>query len=95
MQVHFQLLKKEYFLQFNSINSDFSIDLFSGKMKIHNTNGLDWKVTLVDTGQDSMTGGRVKRMQSFIGNEPFMLTYGDGVADININKLVEFHKSHG
>ena len=86
---------KEYFLQFNSINSDFSIDLSSGKMKIHNTNGLDWKVTLVDTGQDSMTGGRVKMMQPFIGEEPFMLTYGDGVADINIDALVAFHQNHG
>ena len=53
---------KEYFLKFNAINSDFSINLTSGKMKIYNNNGLDWKVTLVDTGQDSMTGGRVKRM---------------------------------
>jgi len=86
---------KEYFLQFNSINSDFSIDLSSGKIKIHNTNGLDWKVTLVDTGQDSMTGGRVKMMQPFIGEEPFMLTYGDGVADININALVKSHENHG
>ena len=86
---------KEYFLQFNSINSDFSIDLSSGKMKIHNTNGLDWKVTLVDTGQDSMTGGRVKMMQPFIGEEPFMLTYGDGVADINIDALVKSHENHG
>ena len=86
---------KEYFLKFSSINSDFSIDLSSRKMKIHNSKGLDWKVTLVDTGQDSMTGGRVKRMQPFIGNEPFMLTYGDGVADIDINALVDFHQDHG
>ncbi|MBL6996204.1 glucose-1-phosphate cytidylyltransferase [Desulfobacula sp.] len=86
---------KEYFLKFGSINSDFSIDLSSGKMKMHNSNGLDWKVTLVNTGQDSMTGGRVKRMQPFIGDEPFMLTYGDGVADIDINALVYFHLNHG
>ena len=86
---------KEYFLKFSSINSDFSIDLSSGKIKIHNSNELDWKVTLVDTGQDSMTGGRVKRMQPFIGNEPFMLTYGDGVADIDMNALVDFHQDHG
>ena len=85
---------KEYFLKFNAINSDFSINLTSGKMKIYNNNGLDWKVTLVDTGQDSMTGGRVKRMQPCIGNERFMLTYGDGVADIDINALVNFHKNH-
>jgi len=85
---------KEYFLKFSSINSDFSINLTSGKMKIHNNNGLDWKITLVDTGQDSSTGGRVKRMQPYIGNERFMLTYGDGVADIDINALVDFHQNH-
>ena len=86
---------KEYFLKFNSINSDFAIDLSSGKIKIHNSNGLDWNITLVDTGQDSMTGGRVKRIQPFIGNKPFMLTYGDGVANIDINALINFHKDHG
>jgi len=86
---------KEYFLKFKSINTDFSIDLSSGKMKIYNSNGLDWNVTLVDTGKDSMTGGRVKRMKPFIGNKPFMLTYGDGVANININALINFHKDHG
>jgi glucose-1-phosphate cytidylyltransferase len=86
---------KEYFLTFSAINSDFSLDLSTGQCKIHNTDGLDWKVTLVDTGQDSMTGGRVKRMEPFIGEEPFMLTYGDGVSDININTLVDFHLDHG
>jgi len=86
---------KEYFLKFNSINSDFSIDMYSGELKTHNNNSLDWKVTLVDTGQDSMTGGRVKRMQPFIGDEPFMLTYGDGVADIDIHALETFHNDHG
>jgi glucose-1-phosphate cytidylyltransferase len=86
---------KEYFLKFNSINSDFSIDMYSGELKTHNNNSLDWKVTLVDTGQDSMTGGRVKRMQPYIGDEPFMLTYGDGVADINVDALVKFHENHG
>jgi glucose-1-phosphate cytidylyltransferase len=86
---------KEYFLTFNTINSDFSLDLSTGKIKAYNNKGLDWNITLVDTGQDSMTGGRVKRIQSFIGEEPFMLTYGDGVADIDINALVDFHKDHG
>jgi glucose-1-phosphate cytidylyltransferase len=85
---------KEYFLNFSSINSDFSIDLSSGKIEVVNSNGSDWRVTLVDTGKDSMTGGRVKRMQPFIGNEPFMLTYGDGVAGIDINALVKFHNNH-
>jgi glucose-1-phosphate cytidylyltransferase len=86
---------KDYFLAFSAINSDFSLDMTTGKVKNHNTKGLDWKVTLIDTGQDSMTGGRVKRMQPFIGGEPFMLTYGDGVSDIDINTLENFHRSHG
>ena len=64
-------------------------------MEIHNNVAEPWKVTLVDTGLDTMTGGRVKRIQRYVGNEPFMLTYGDGVSDVNIAKLVEFHKSQG
>lgn len=86
---------KEYFLSFSTINSDFSLNLSTGKIKTHNANGLDWNVTLVDTGRHSMTGGRVKRMQQYIGDEPFMLTYGDGVADINIDVLTKFHQNHG
>jgi glucose-1-phosphate cytidylyltransferase len=86
---------KEYFLTFNALNSDFSMELSTGKVTTHNTGGMDWNVTLVDTGQDSMTGGRLKRMQSFIGDEPFMLTYGDGVADIDIHALETFHNNHG
>ena len=86
---------KEYFLHYRTLNSDFTVDLASGKIEPHEVEDIDWKVTLVDTGLESMTGGRVKRMQSFIGNETFMLTYGDGVSDINIDALVKFHKSHG
>jgi len=85
---------KEYFLKFNSINSDFTINIRSGELDILSNNGMDWKVTLVDTGQNSMTGGRVKRMEPFIGKEPFMLTYGDGVADINLKTLLDFHQKH-
>jgi len=85
---------KEYFLKFNSINSDFTINIRSGKLDILSSNGLDWRVTLVDTGQNSMTGGRVKRIEPYIGKEPFMLTYGDGVADVNLNTLLEFHNNH-
>jgi len=88
-------LIKEYFLHYRSLNSDFTIDLATGGFVSHQIEEIDWKVTLVDTGLDSMTGGRVKRMQSFIGNEPFLLTYGDGVADIDIKELIDFHKSHG
>ena len=64
-------------------------------MEPHQTDDTDWRVTMVDTGLDSMTGGRVKRLQSFIGNEPFMLTYGDGVANMDLDALLKFHKSHG
>lgn len=86
---------KEYFLHYRSLNADFTVDLATGDVLSHQTDNIDWRVTLVHTGLDSMTGGRVKRMQHYIGNEPFLLTYGDGVADINIDDLVSFHKSHG
>lgn len=86
---------KDYFLNYHSLNADFTVDLSSGNIKSHNVKSLDWKVTLADTGDNSMTGGRVKRMKSFIGNETCMITYGDGVADIDIDALINFHKSHG
>ena len=86
---------KEYFLHYRNLNADFTIDLGNGDVNAHQTDEIDWKVTLVDTGLDSMTGGRIKRMQPPIGNEPFLLTYGDGVADIDISALVDFHRSHG
>jgi glucose-1-phosphate cytidylyltransferase len=85
---------KEYFLHYHSVNSDFTVDLASGDIEPHQIEDIDWRVTLVNTGLNTMTGGRIKRLKSFIGNEPFMLTYGDGVADINIDALLEFHKSH-
>lgn len=86
---------KEYFANYFLHQSNVTIDLANNKMEIHNNASEPWKVTLLDTGLDSMTGGRIKKAQDFIGNEPFMLTYGDGVADINITELVKFHKSHG
>jgi glucose-1-phosphate cytidylyltransferase len=86
---------KEYFLNYRSLNSDFTVDLSSGEVRPHQTDPVDWKVTLVNTGDASMTGGRVKRMKSFIGNETFMLTYGDGLADIDLDALLAFHRSHG
>ena len=85
---------KEYFLNYSSLSDDFTIDLSSGNLKSLQTDRIDWKVTLVQTGLDSMTGGRVKRLEHFIDKEPFMLTYGDGVADIDINDLLMFHKKH-
>ena len=86
---------KEYFLNYRTLNSDFTVDLSNGNLVAHQQDLVDWQVTLVDTGLDSMTGGRVKRMKDFIGDEPFLLTYGDGVADIDIDALVRFHRSHG
>lgn len=88
-------LIKEYFLHYRSLNADFTVDLATGAVSPHQVDNADWRVTLVDTGLKSMTGGRVKRLQSFIGNESFMLTYGDGVADIDLNALLAFHQSHG
>ena len=88
-------LIKEYFLHYRTINADFTVDLSSGSIIPHLIEDNDWKVTLVHTGIETMTGGRVKRLQSYIGNESFLLTYGDGVADIDISKLIEFHQSHG
>ena len=86
---------KEYFLNYHTLNADFTVDLASGNISPHQTDPADWKVTLVNTGDESMTGGRVKRLQKFIGNETFMLTYGDGLADINLEDLLKFHRSHG
>ena len=86
---------KEYFLHYRTLNADFTVDLGTGAVTPHQLDEVDWRVTLVDTGQNSMTGGRVKRMQPFIGDETCLLTYGDGVADIDLDALVAFHRSHG
>ena len=86
---------KEYFLNYRSLNTDFTVDLASGAVESHQDNSVDWRVTLVDTGRKTMTGGRLKRMKEYVGNEPFMLTYGDGVSDINIDALLDFHCNHG
>ena len=86
---------KEYFSNYFLHQSDVTIDLMNNKIEVHNNSSEPWKVTLLDTGLYSMTGGRIKRAQEFIGDEPFMLTYGDGVANIDIKKLVGFHKTHG
>jgi glucose-1-phosphate cytidylyltransferase len=86
---------KEYFLNYRALNSDFTVDLSTGEIKPHQVDAVDWRITLVNTGNKSMTGGRVKRMQKFIGNETCMLTYGDGVADIDLDALLAFHRNHG
>jgi glucose-1-phosphate cytidylyltransferase len=85
---------KEYFANYFLHQSDVTIDLKSGEMQIHKNSSEPWKVTLLDTGLDTMTGGRVKRARKYVGDETFMLTYGDGVGDVNIKKLADFHKSH-
>jgi len=86
---------KEYFLNFYALNSDFTIDLSTGDVVSKKEQSIDWKVTLVNTGLHSMTGGRVKKMKDYVGKEPFLLTYGDGLSNVNIADLVDFHKSHG
>lgn len=86
---------KEYFSNYFLHQSDVTIDLASNNIQIHNNASEPWKVTLLDTGVSSMTGGRIKRAKEYIGNEPFLLTYGDGVADVNIAESINFHKQHG
>jgi glucose-1-phosphate cytidylyltransferase len=86
---------KEFFTNYLTHQSDFTIDLSTNTSLIHNNKAEPWRITLVDTGDKTMTGGRVLRVREYLGKETFMLTYGDGVADINIEKLLEFHRSHG
>ena len=86
---------KGYFRNFNSLECDFKVDLSSGEIESLSAAPLDWNVTLVDTGIDTQTGGRIKRLQSVLGDQPFMLTYGDGVADIDLAALLDFHADHG
>lgn len=87
---------KEWFAHYYLCSSDLSFDFTEqNKVLIHNSVSEPWRVTVVDTGMATMTGGRVKRIQSYIGEEDFLLTYGDAVSDVNINNLVDFHKSHG
>jgi glucose-1-phosphate cytidylyltransferase len=86
---------KEYFMDYYLYSSDITFDFSdNNKMTIHNNVSEPWKVTLVDTGLNTNTGGRIKRVQKYIGNETFMLTYGDGVSDVNINSLLDWHNSH-
>ena len=90
-----QYVVKEFFADYFLHTSDVTFDLANNRMEVHNNYAEPWKVTLVDTGLNTMTGGRVKRIQPYIGNEPFMLTYGDGVCNVDLKGLVDFHKSHG
>jgi glucose-1-phosphate cytidylyltransferase len=86
---------KEYFVNYFSHNADITIELQNNTVEVHNTKAENFKVTLVDTGIDTMTAGRLQRVQKYIQEDTFLLTYGDGVSDVNINELVAFHQSHG
>ena len=86
---------KEYFANYYRHNSDMTIDMTNNQITHHANHAEPWKVTLIDTGLDTMTGGRIKKVKKYIGNEPFMLTYGDGVGDVNIPELIKYHQSHG
>ena len=88
---------KQWFANYFLQTSDVTFDYTRGKneITIHQNHAEPWKVTVVDTGLNTMTGGRIKRIQKYVGDEPFFMTYGDGVCDVDINKLLEFHKSHG
>ena len=86
---------KDYFLNFYARNADLTVRLGRGENEIHSASALDWTVHLVDTGVTTQTGGRLRRLSSWIGKETFLMTYGDGVADIDLKALVAFHRAHG
>lgn len=93
---YMQNVIKQWFADYYLYNSDVTFDFTdNNKMTVHNNVSEPWKVTLVDTGLDTMTGGRIKRIQKYVGDETFMMTYGDGVSDINIQELLDFHKKQG
>ena len=87
-------LIKEYFLNYPILNSDFTINLKDSSIRHHSSLGIDWKVTLIDTGLDTMTGGRIKKLKDHLGDEPFLLTYGDGLSDVNVNNVIDFHEDN-
>jgi glucose-1-phosphate cytidylyltransferase len=86
---------KEYFHNFYVRNSDFAIDLRDGSRTVLNPVGMDWNIAVVDTGLDVMTGGRIRRLRQLIGEQSFMVTYGDGVSDVDLRALLAFHRQHG
>lgn len=89
-----QYIIKEYFADYFLHTSDVTFDLEKNEMFVHDVHSEPWRVTLIDTGLDTMTGGRIKRIKDYIGDEPFMMTYGDAVSDIDINQLLDFHKAN-
>jgi glucose-1-phosphate cytidylyltransferase len=86
---------KKYVVDYCSLNSDLTVQVKTGKVTLHGEVTTDWTVDLVDTGISTLTGGRIKRLAPYFGNETFMLTWGDGVSDVDLRKLLEFHRSHG
>ena len=86
---------KEYFANYFLHMSDVTFDMQSNQMEVHQRNAEPWRVTLVDTGEETMTGGRIKRVADYVKGEDFCCTYGDGIGNVNITALVEFHKQHG
>ena len=88
-------LIKEYFANYFFHTSDVTFDIVANKMEIHEKHTEPWRVTLIDTGDQTMTGGRLKRVKKYLSNEDFCMTYGDGLSDVNISELIKFHQSHG
>lgn len=88
-------LIKEYFLNYHVLNSDFSVDLSTGSIAYLNKCRMNWNISLVDTGEQTLTGGRLLRLRDRLSKDTFMLTYGDGVANVDLRRLLEFHRSHG
>ena len=86
---------KKYMVDYLSLDGNITVDFKTGRVRNQNNNVLDWTVDLVDTGMDTMTGGRIKRLAPFVNNETFMLTWGDGVSDIDLKDLLAYHRSHG
>lgn len=86
---------KKYMVDYCSLNSNLTVNIKTGDVTVHDSEKPDWTVDLVDTGIETLTGGRIKRLAPFLNNETFMLTWGDGVSDVNLDKLLEFHRSHG
>ena len=86
---------KSYFQNFQAMHADFTVDLGTGSVVYHDAPAVDWRVSLVDTGLPTMTGGRLRRLRACLGDEPFLMTYGDGLADLDLDALLAFHRAHG
>lgn len=90
-----QYVIKEYFANYFLHNSDVTFEIAKNSMKVHQTQSEDWTISVVDTGEKTLTGGRLKRVRDFIGDDDFCFTYGDGLSDLNVRKLIQYHRNHG